>query len=71
MIKCNLKIVFKGNLKAREKQLVMYKGTPVRLSAEIIGQKGVEQHIESAERKKLRTKNTLPSKIEGEREFPR
>ena len=44
-----------------------YKGTPVRLSAdfsaETAGQKGVTQNIQSAERKKFLTKNTLPGKV--------
>ena len=52
---------------ARKKQLVMHNGTPIRLSAdfsaETAGQKGVAQYIQSAKRKKIPTKNTLPSKV--------
>ena len=49
---------------ARKKHLVMYKGTPIRLSADFFrrnfaGQKGVAQYIQSDERKKPTTKNTL------------
>ena len=52
---------------AREKQRVSYKGTPIRLSADFStepfsGQKGGAKYIQSAEREKPETKDTLPSK---------
>lgn len=48
----------------REKQLLTYKGTPIKQSADFpAGQKGVARYIQSAERRKLPTKNTLPGKV--------
>ena len=46
----------------------MYKEVPIRLSADFseetfIDQKGVARYIQSDEREKTKTKNTLPSKV--------
>ena len=46
----------------------MYKEVPIRLSADFseetfIDQKGVARYIQSDEREKTNTKNTLPSKV--------
>ena len=55
-------------LKAREKQLVTYKGAPIRLSVDLFlngnfaGQKGLAHNIKSDEKQGPTTKITLPSK---------
>ena len=51
----------------REKQQIIYKGIPIRLSADFFsrnsaGKKGVAQYISSDEREISTTKNTLISK---------
>ena len=52
---------------ARKKQLVTYKGTPIRLSAnfstETLSQKEMAISIPSKEKQRLATKTTLPSKL--------
>ena len=49
----------------REKQLVMYKGAPIKLAAdfskETIGQKGLVQNMQHDEKPGSTTKNTLSS----------
>ena len=51
---------------AREKQLVIYKGVPIRLSAdfsqETADKKGLARNIQSDEKQGPTTKITLPSK---------
>ena len=54
---------------SREKQLATHKGTPSKTnSRNSVGQKGVTQYIQSAERKKLPTNNTLPGKVTAQSE---
>ena len=57
----------------REKQLVTYKATPIRLSVDFSAE--TLQARGSAERKKLPSKNTIPSKTDlqkwSNKEFPR
>ena len=48
---------------ARKKQLVIYTGTSIRLSADLSEEKGVTQYIQSEERIELTTKNYLPRKV--------
>ena len=48
---------------ARKKQLVIYTGTSIRLSADFSEEKGVTQYIQSEERIELTTKNYLPRKV--------
>ena len=52
---------------ARETQLVTDKGTSIELStdlsAETLQTRGIAQYIQSAERKKLPTKNSLPGRV--------
>ena len=48
---------------ARKKQLVIYTGTSIRLSADFSEEKGVTQYIQSEERIELTTKNYLPRKF--------
>ena len=57
----------------RERQLVTYKGAPIRMSADFLtnfaGQKDLAKDIQSDEKQGPTTKTTLPSnafKIEGE-----
>jgi len=46
---------------AKEKQRVIYKGTPIRISADF--SVWTEEHIQSAEREKPANEDILPSKI--------
>ena len=61
------KVKDKKILKALKEKLISYtQGTPKRPSADFsedADQKGVAWHIQSEERKKPTTKNTLPSKV--------
>ena len=56
-----------GTLKTREKQFIMYKRNPVRLSvgfsAETLWVEGVAQYIQNAKRKKFPTTKSLHDQV--------